>query len=243
MAGTKSWLVVAGQDFSPKTYGEWVKARAAEAIPGAVEFAKYADSKGVKLFYVTNRTADQEEDTRKNMEGLGFPMGGNVDTFLMNKEKEDWTSKKGTRRAYVAKDYRILLLVGDNYGDFSDDYSKSEAERAASLEANMAHVGHDWIFIANPEYGSFEVGAVPRRLQEAGRRAAQAQDRSVAGMAGAGRVTPAGASTAGDLGLIGLGDGWGFAALHEDVADERDHLLARLVAADGPHRDQPPAGA
>ena len=154
--GYESWLVVAGQDFSPKTYGEWVKARAAEAIPGAVEFAKYADSKGVKLFYVTNRTADQEEDTRKNMEGLGFPMGGNVDTFLMNKEKEDWTSKKGTRRAYVAKDYRILLLVGDNYGDFSDDYSKSEAERAASLEANIAHVGHDWIFIANPEYGSFE---------------------------------------------------------------------------------------
>ena len=125
-------------------------------MPGAVEFAKYADSKGVKVFYVTNRNADQEDATRKNMEALGFPMGGNVDTFLMSKEQEDWTSKKGTRRAFVAKDYRVLLLVGDNYGDFSDDYSLSEAERLASLEKNMAHVGHDWIFIANPEYGSFE---------------------------------------------------------------------------------------
>ncbi len=125
-------------------------------MPGAVDFTKYADSKGVKVFYVTNRSADQEDATRKNMEALGFPMGGNVDTFLMSKEHDDWTSKKGTRRAFIAKDYRILLLVGDNYGDFSDDYGGSEADRAKSMEANMAHIGHDWIFIANPEYGSFE---------------------------------------------------------------------------------------
>ena len=85
------------------------------------------------------------------MEALGFPMGGNVDTFLMSKEKEDWTSKKGTRRDFVGKDYRVLLLLGDNYGDFSDDYGKSEAERLASFQANMAHIGHDWIFIANVE--------------------------------------------------------------------------------------------
>jgi 5'-nucleotidase (lipoprotein e(P4) family) len=154
--GYESWLVKAHKEFSGKTWGAWVGAADAKAVPGALEFAKYADSKGVKVFYVTNRTSDQEEATRKNMEALGFPMGGNVDTFLTNKEKEDWTSKKGTRRAFVAKDYRILLLVGDNYGDFSDDYSKSEADRLASLQANMAHIGHDWIVIANPEYGSFE---------------------------------------------------------------------------------------
>ena len=81
----------------------WVADAAAKAVPGAVDFTKYADSKGVKVFYVTNRTADQEEATRKNMEALGFPMGGNVDTFLMSKEKDDWTSKKGTRRAFVAQ--------------------------------------------------------------------------------------------------------------------------------------------
>ncbi len=154
--GYESWLVVAGKDFSGKTWGAWVQDAEAKAVPGAVEFTKYADSKGVKVFYVTNRTADQEDATRKNMEALGFPMGGNVDTFLMAKEKEDWTSKKGTRRAFIAKDYRILLNIGDNYGDFSDDYAGSEADRLASLEKNMAHIGHDWIFIANPEYGSFE---------------------------------------------------------------------------------------
>jgi acid phosphatase len=152
----ESWLVKSGQDYSGKTWAAWVAAKQARAIPGAVDFTRYADSKGVKVFYVTNRTEDQEADTRANMEALGFPMGGNVDTFLMSKEQPDWTSKKGTRRDFVAKSYRVLLLFGDNYGDFSDDYGGSEADREKSLEANMAHIGHDWIFIANPEYGSFE---------------------------------------------------------------------------------------
>jgi acid phosphatase len=154
--GYESWLIKAGQDYSGKTYDAWTKARDAKAVPGALDFFKYADSKGVKVFYVTNRDATQEADTRANAEALGFPMGGNVDTFLFSKEQPDWTSKKGTRRDFVAKDYRVLMLLGDNWGDFSDDYGGTEAERQASLEKNMAHIGHDWIVIANPEYGSFE---------------------------------------------------------------------------------------
>jgi acid phosphatase len=149
-------LVTSGTDFNPKTWTMWVNTAGAKAIPGAVEFTKYADSKGVKVFYVTNRTKEEEEGTRKNMEALGFPMGGNVDTLLTNKEKEDWTSAKGTRRAYVAKDYRVLLLIGDNFGDFSDAYKGSIEERHKSFEEARAHWGHDWLMLPNPTYGSFE---------------------------------------------------------------------------------------
>lgn len=154
--GYEAWLVVARQNFSSKSYDAWTKAAAAKAVPGAVDLAKYADSKGVKVFFVTNRNADQEPQTRQNMEQLGFPIGGDVDTFLMQKERPDWTSKKGTRREFVAQNYRVLMLLGDQYGDFSDDASGSGAERLKSFEANAAHFGHDWIMIANPEYGSFE---------------------------------------------------------------------------------------
>jgi 5'-nucleotidase (lipoprotein e(P4) family) len=155
----ESWLIKTGKDYGSKTYDLWTQSAAGKAIPGALEFFKYAESKGVTIFYVSNRTSAQEENTRKNLQALGFPMGpAGVDTFLFVKEPghDDWGSLKGVRRAYVAAKYRVLLLFGDNYGDFSDDAVLDEAGRLKSFQSNIAHVGRDWIFISNPEYGSFE---------------------------------------------------------------------------------------
>lgn len=150
------WMIMNEKTFDPKTWTQFVNAKISVPIPGAVDFAKYADSKGVKVFYISNRTAEEEAPTRANMEPHGFPMGGNVDTFLMAREKPDWTSAKSTRRAHVAKDYRVLLNIGDNFGDFTDAFRGSEAERQKVFEDNKARWGREWIVIANPTYGSFE---------------------------------------------------------------------------------------
>ncbi len=152
----QAWLVTADKTFEAKTWTQFVAAEISTAIPGALEFAQAADAKGVKVFYVSNRTAAEEPPTRHLMARLGFPMGGNMDTFLMAREKPDWGSAKGTRRAYVAKDYRVLLNIGDNFGDFVDAYRGSEAERLKVYEDNRARWGREWIMIANPSYGSFE---------------------------------------------------------------------------------------
>jgi len=150
-------LVINNANFSPKTWDDWTKAEQAKAIPGAVEFSKYADSKGVKVFYVSNRTADQKEVTKHNVQALGFPMGGNVDTFLMQKDRPEWAAgAKGARISYIAKDYRVLLLFGDNIGDFSDKYNGSMSERDQTFEELKGHFGHDWMMFANPAYGSWE---------------------------------------------------------------------------------------
>jgi len=152
----QAWTAVKGTSYSGKTWGPYVAAEQDVAIPGAVDFTKYADSKGVKVFYVTNRTADQEAPTKEEMTKMGFPDGGNVDTYLMSKEQPDWTSAKGTRRTFIGKNYRILLLLGDNMGDFTDKYTGSVADRDKVYEADMAHWGHDWIALPNPTYGSFQ---------------------------------------------------------------------------------------
>lgn len=150
-------LVVNDTRFNPKTWDDWTKAEQAKAVPGAVEFANYAATKGVKVFYVSNRNADQKEATRHNLEALGFPMGGNVDTLLMQKDRPEWsTGAKGSRFAYIAKDYRVLLMFGDQIGDFSDKYNTNLAERDKLFEELKAHFGHDWMMLANPAYGSFE---------------------------------------------------------------------------------------
>ena len=150
-------LVVNDTHFNSKTWDDWTKAEQANAVPGAVEFANYAATKGVKVFYVSNRNADQKEATRHNLEALGFPMGGNVDTLLMQKDRPEWsTGAKGSRFAHIAKDYRVLLMFGDQIGDFSDKYNASLAERDKLFEELKAHFGHDWMMLANPAYGSFE---------------------------------------------------------------------------------------
>ena len=155
-SGYQAWMVLKGTTFDPKTWNAYVNTMTSLPIPGALEFAQYADSKGVKVFYITNRVAEEEPATRKNLEKLGFPMGGNADTMLMARKQPDWGSAKGTRRAHVARSYRVLLNVGDNFGDFVDEYRGSEAERLKVLEQHKDRWGREWIMIANPSYGSFE---------------------------------------------------------------------------------------
>ena len=150
------WMLKNEQTFSTKSWNQFCAAQISTAIPGAVEFTKYAESKGVKVFYITNRGVETEKDTRENMARLGFPMGGNVDTFLMQGEKPEWGSAKGTRRAVVTRDYRVLLNIGDNFGDFDDRYRTSESERAKAFESDMVYWGRQWLMIANPTYGSFD---------------------------------------------------------------------------------------
>jgi 5'-nucleotidase (lipoprotein e(P4) family) len=152
----EAWLMKNDESFSTKTWNAFVATKTSKPIPGAVEFAKYADSKGVKVFYITNRGAEVEADTRQNMERYGFPMGGNVDTFLMQNEKPEWGNAKSTRRAVVAANYRVLLNIGDNLGDFDDSYRSSEADRLKAFEANHARWGREWLMLANPSYGSFD---------------------------------------------------------------------------------------
>src|SRR2546427_2742115 len=84
-SGYQAWMVLKGTSFDPKTWNAYVNAVSSLPIPGAVEFAKYADSKGIKVFYITNRTAEEEAPTRKNLEKFGFPMGGGVDTMRMTR--------------------------------------------------------------------------------------------------------------------------------------------------------------
>jgi 5'-nucleotidase (lipoprotein e(P4) family) len=174
-SGYQAWMVLKGTTFDPKTWNAYVNTVTTLAIPGAVEFARYADARGVKVFYITNRTAEEEPATRKNLEKLGFPMGGTVDTMLMTRKQPDWGSAKGTRRAFIAKTYRILLNVGDNFGDFVDEYRGSETERLKVMEQHKDRWGREWIMIANPSYGSFESAPFNHdfKLSEAEKRKAK----------------------------------------------------------------------
>lgn len=136
------------------TFGDdwsaWVDESASKAVPGAKEFLDYAHSRGVALFYITNRTADMETATRRNLGKLGFPLATDEDVLLTRGEREEWNSTdKTTRRELVAARYRVLLLLGDALGDFT-------ADRA---NVDPALWGTRWFVVPNPIYGSWESAA------------------------------------------------------------------------------------
>lgn len=144
--------------FDPKSWDAWTKRREARAVPGAVEFARAANDQGVQVIYVTNRNASQEEDTRSNLLALGFPLGEDAskDVILCRGEKEAWGSQKGTRRREVAQEYRVIMLIGDNLGDFVDDYKGTVSQREEVIEKYSAWWGERWFMLPNPTYGSWE---------------------------------------------------------------------------------------
>ena len=97
------------------------------------------------------------------MAATGFPLGTGIDTVLSRGERPEWSaSAKGPRRAHVAASYRILLLVGDDLGDFVVDAAGTSEERSAHTEPHRDWWGRRWIMIPNPTYGSWERAIVGR---------------------------------------------------------------------------------
>ena len=148
--------ILAGGRFEPLSWNAWVNRAVAAAIPGAAEFARYAADRGVTVFYVTNRGAAQEERTRANLAADAFPLVDNLDTVLTVGERPEWGSDKASRRAEVARSFRILLLLGDDLGDFVSGARAAPEERVALAERYAGRWQTRWILLPNPYYGSWE---------------------------------------------------------------------------------------
>jgi acid phosphatase len=143
--------IITGQSY-PIGWLEWMLEESSDAVAGVSDFLKYAKTKSVKIFYVTNRVAVAEDATRNNIKKLGLPLDADRDVLLM-KNENGWTSDKVSRRELVAKDYRILLLIGDQLGDFlSLDETTLVLDSRKDLADTYKHMwGSKWFMITNPD--------------------------------------------------------------------------------------------
>jgi 5'-nucleotidase (lipoprotein e(P4) family) len=138
--------------FSDSLWYAWTSLEIAEALPGALEFAQFAASKGVIVFYVSNRKVIQLEATMNNMKNLGFP---NIEEqyFLL----KTTTSDKEERRNSVSEEYEILLYCGDNLGDFSNIFDNRKDNYGIDLVIDSQKMfGDQFIVLPNPMYGAWE---------------------------------------------------------------------------------------
>jgi acid phosphatase len=153
----EGWMLRAGKRFNDADWKTWVEARRARALPGALEFARFAAARGVTVFYVTNRDEPYERATRDNLDREGFPLRDDVDVVLLRGERPEWVSDKETRRRLVASSYRVLLQLGDDLNDFVTGVDRAPVEtRRAVADAHEGEFGSRWFVLPNPLYGSWE---------------------------------------------------------------------------------------
>ncbi len=139
-------------------WNAWVNKMAAAAIPGAQSFITFAETKGVRVFFVTNRAASEQGATLTNLAALGIRAS---DETVLTTGENGWTSDKTARRAEIAKSYRYLLLVGDDMNDFVSTAKLTAPQRVSLAQTHADRWGKSWVLLPNPMYGSWERALYP----------------------------------------------------------------------------------
>ncbi len=148
----QAYNVVNNLPFNLENWYAWGEMRKAKAIPGAVDFLNYANRKGVKVFYVSNRDEVQKQATIDNLKTAGFP-DATVETVLL-RQKE---SSKEARRNSISEKYRIVILMGDNLDDLSNVFEKKSVDdRFAEVDKMREMFGNKFIVLPNVMYGTWE---------------------------------------------------------------------------------------
>jgi 5'-nucleotidase (lipoprotein e(P4) family) len=149
----QAMLVKTRRGYESKSWNDWCQRVEAAAIPGAVEFLRYAHSRGVRVFYITNRRESEKQCTAQNLKKVGFP-DVNDQTVLVRVD----TSSKQPRRDDVARKHRVVLLIGDNLNDFAEIFEKSKTidSRLAATQLNKSNFGTRFIVLPNVMYGAWE---------------------------------------------------------------------------------------
>ncbi len=158
-------LVRENRNFDPALWEDWVSRAAAEALPGAREFVEAAVKKGVTVFYITNRSCPRntpagecprKDATLRNLVKRDFP-APDPSRMLLKYEKPEWGSEKAPRRSAVAGTHRILMIIGDDLGDFIPEVRRdvSPEQRRELTEQYRDRWGSRWFILPNPVYGSW----------------------------------------------------------------------------------------
>ncbi len=141
-----------GKDYEPASWTAWTARGMADTLPGALQFFQHAASKGIEVFYITNREEKERAGTLQNLRRFNFPFTDDAHLVMRN-----GPSSKEIRRQQVAMNFDILLLLGDNLADFNALFDKkTETERNANVELLRQSFGDKFIVLPNVTYGGWE---------------------------------------------------------------------------------------
>ncbi|MEA3447049.1 MAG: 5'-nucleotidase, lipoprotein e(P4) family [Bacteroidota bacterium] len=144
-------MIQTGKHYSHEFWKQWTDRAEAAALPGGIEFLTFAHNNSIDIFYISNRMENELQSTITNMENLGFPETRS-DHFLL----KSTTSDKKERRKQITQNYDVLLYVGDNLGDFSNQWDNRGKDLGKNKMADMKDIlGTEFIILPNPMYGGW----------------------------------------------------------------------------------------
>lgn len=159
--------------FKNSKLNDWASAGKARPVPGAAEFIRRARAAGVEIFFVTNRPCEakpgtddrcpQQQVTIDDLVETGIP--ADTGHVMLSDEQPGWTREKKVRRDLIAENYRVIMLVGDDLGDFIPCVRKrvyepcttsaTQASREEKTRKLAAYWGNGWYILPNPMHGSW----------------------------------------------------------------------------------------
>jgi len=152
---------------------EWGLAHQTIPVRGVTEFITAAQGLGVEVFLVTNRPCELRKDSdspcpqEQGVIDLVAEIGIETDAehVMLAYERPEWNKEKVSRREQVAESHRVIMLFGDDYGDFVPcsraipgapcTKAATRSSRSDDLESYKDYWGNGWYILPNPMYGSW----------------------------------------------------------------------------------------
>ena len=110
-------MSAANFEYNSKDFNAWVASAQAPAIQGTFRLFKAAEELGVSVLFITGRPEAQRASTEANLRLRGFDKWEQVILRAANQQKLTAEQYKSHARGVVARKFRIVLNVGDQWSD------------------------------------------------------------------------------------------------------------------------------
>ncbi len=157
----ETYLYDTGQNFTNESFSKFMTNHCDEVrlVPGAKDFIDRAEALGVTVVYITDRPEEIRKPTIETLSLWGIDMKGTDDTdsrLLMAQKGE---ANKTRRRDVARGKYSVLMVVGDQLGDFTDEFNPRDGTIASRREAvyeARGKWGANWFILPQPVYGQWQ---------------------------------------------------------------------------------------
>lgn len=163
----QTYLYDSGLDFTEPDFTKFTTDHrtSIRIVPGAKEFIARMDALGVTVAYVTDRVEESRQATIESMALGGINTAGLDDAEGVRLILKHGEHDKVSRRAKVLAKHQVIGFVGDQLGDFSDEFTpkdktmeprKAAEFRREAVYAARGRFGIDWFVLPQPVYGSWQ---------------------------------------------------------------------------------------